>query len=145
MSEPVLPGVSLRALRDALFFTDDTGGGAEAWIDRRSGAVHIVAEALDPDELALPEDLGDPRYFLPVPDSRQLFVERELALDFVAQHLPDDERLVRAMFYKKGAYRALRELLAGSGVLEAWYRHKESATEAALVAWCEEHGLRLRD
>jgi len=144
MTPPSLPGVRLDALRDALFFIDDMDGGAEAWIDRRSGAVHIVAEGLDPDELALPDDLGDPEHYLAVPGSRDLFIERALAFRFVAQHLPADERLVRAMFTRKGAYRALRELLAARGVLEAWYRFKENAIEAALAEWCSAQGLRLQ-
>lgn len=145
MGEQAFPIVSLDALRAALLFIDDMHGGAEAWIDLRSGAVHIVAGGLDPDELALLEDLGDPEHFLPVPGSRGLCIERELAFDFVEQHLPDDERLVRAMFNKKDAYRRLRELLAERGVLEAWYRHKDAAVGAALAEWCEDNGLRLRD
>jgi len=51
---------------------------------------------------------------------------------------------VRAMFTRKGAYRALRELLAARGVLEAWYRFKENAIEAALAEWCSAQGLRLQ-
>lgn len=145
MTKPPLPAASLDALRNALLFIDDMDGGAEAWVDRRSGAVHIVAEGLDPDELALPEDLGDPDHFLALPPSRQLYNERELAFGFVAEHLPADERLVRAMFTRKGAYRALRELLAERGVLEDWYRCKDSAIDAALTAWCGDNGLRLQE
>jgi len=144
MTMPSLPTVSLDALRDALLFIDDMDGGAEAWVDRRSGAVHVVAEGLDPDELALPADLGDPDHFLALPPSRDLCIERELAFDFVAEHLPADERLVRAMFTRKGAYRALRALLAERGVLEAWYRFKDSAIDAALAEWCGDNGLHLQ-
>ncbi|XYJ11436.1 hypothetical protein ACSUZJ_05455 [Telluria sp. B2] len=143
MTKKALPSVRLDALRDALLFIDDVYGGAEAWVDLRTGAVHIVAEGLDPDELALPEDLGDPEHFLALPPSRDLYVERELAFDFVARHLPADERLVRAMFTRKGAYRALRELLDERGVLEEWYRFKGTAVDAALAGWCGDNGLRL--
>ena len=139
-----LPCVRLDALRNALLLIDDMDGAAEAWVDRRSGAVYVVADDLDPDELALPEDLGDPGSCLALPDSRDLFIERGLVFDFVAQHLPADARLVRAMFTRKGAYRALRELLAERGVLEAWYRFKDGAVEAALAEWCRANGLRLQ-
>lgn len=145
MTMPPLPAVSLGALRNALLFIDDMDGGADAWVDRRSGAVHIVAEGLDPDELALPDDFGDPEHFLPLPPSRHLYAERALAFSFVAGRLPADERLVRAMFTKKGAYRALRELLAERGVLEDWYRCKDTAIDAALAEWCRDNGLRLQD
>jgi hypothetical protein len=144
MIMPTPPAISLDALRNALLFIDDMDGRAEAWIDRRSGAVHIVAEGLDPDELALPDDLGDPEHFLALPPARHLCIERALAFDFVAGHLPGDERLVRAMFTRKGSYRALRELLAERGVLEAWYRFKGSAIDAALAEWCGDNGLRLQ-
>jgi len=145
MTMPPLPAVSLDALRNALHFIDDMDGGADAWVDRRSGAVHIVAEGLDPDELVLPDDLGDPAHFLALPPSRDLHNERELAFGFVAGHLPADERLVRAMFTRNGAYRALRELLAERGVLEDWYRCKDTAIDAALAEWCRDNGLRLHD
>ncbi len=145
MIMPPLPAVSLDALRNALLFIDDMDGRAEAWVDRRSGAVHIVAEDLDPDELTLPDDLGDPEHFLALPPSHDLYAERELAFDFVAGRLPADERLVRAMFTKKGAYRALRALLAERGVLEDWYRCKDTAIDAALADWCRDNGLRLQD
>lgn len=144
MSANPLPGVRLDALRNALLFIDDMDGDAQAWVDRRSGAIFIVADALDPDELALPEDLGDPIHFLAVPGARELGIERELAFSFVSEHLPADLRLVRAMFTRKGARRALYELLAGHDLLPAWYRFKESAIEQPLAAWCGEHGLRLR-
>lgn len=144
VSANLLPGVRLDALRNALLFIDDMDGGAQAWVDRRSGAVHILADALDPDELALPEDLGDPIHFLAVPGGRELGIERELACAFVAQHLPADLRLVCAMFTRKGARRALHELLAGHGLLPAWYRFKEGAIEEPLAAWCDGKGLRLQ-
>lgn len=144
MTANILPGVHLDALRNALLFIDDMDGAAQAWVDRRSGLVHIVADALDPDELALPEDLGDPGHYLVLPGSSELGAGRRLVFDFVARHLPADERLVRAMFTRKRPYRALRTLLAEHGLLEDWYRFKESAIAAPLARWCSENGLRLQ-
>ena len=144
MTANTLPGVRLDALRNALLFIDDMDGAAQAWVDRRSGAVHIVAEALDPDELALPDDLGDPMHYLALPGSRGLGAGPGLVFDFVARHSPADERLVRALFTRQAPYRALRALLAGRGLLEDWYRCKESAIAAPLAAWCGNQGLLLQ-
>lgn len=144
MTANTLPGVRLDALRNALLFIDDMDGAAQAWVERRSGAVHIVADALDPDELALPEDLGDPAHYLPLPGTHELGAGPALVFDFVARHSPADERLVRAMFTRKAPYRALRALLAGRGLLEDWYRFKESAIAAPLAAWCGNQDLRLQ-
>lgn len=113
-----------------------------AFIARRSGQVFLASRDQDsPDEL--PDDIDDASLYLAVPHPHDLDLGRELVMDFVAEHLPDDHDQVRAFFHKRGAYARFKDLLRHRGALDAWHQHEQQSTEAALRAWAQENGLSL--
>ncbi len=116
-----------------------------AYVNRESGTVHWVSDAIDADE-ELPEDIedieNDIRY-LAVPNKHDLDLGRALAMGFVANHLPDSYDTVRGYFHKQGAYARFKNLLERSGCLEAWFQYETDAVAQALREWCEAKGLQV--
>jgi hypothetical protein len=113
-----------------------------AFISRRSAQVFLASEQYDsPDEL--PDDIDDAALCLAVPHQHELDLGRNLVLDNVGEHLPDDHDRVRAFFHKRGAHARFKDLLHQRGALEAWHQHERQAIERALRQWAQENGLRL--
>lgn len=113
-----------------------------AFISRRTGRVYPASVAFDsPDEL--PPDIDDASLYLAVPHPHDLDLGRELLLDFIEAHLPDDLGAARSYFDKRGAYARAKDLLHRRGAFDAWHRHENQAIEAALRAWARDNGLRL--
>jgi hypothetical protein len=59
--------------------------------------------------------------------------------------MPGDYDTVADFFARRGAYARFKDLLQRRGMLERWYEFEERATDAALLAWCEENGVQLID
>ena len=57
--------------------------------------------------------------------------------------LPDDYDTVTGFFRRRGAYGRFKNLMDTRGKLERWYDFEARATDAALRAWCAEHGIEL--
>ncbi len=62
-------------------------------------------------------------------------------MEFVRSHCSELTNRVVAIFSRRGAYGRYKELLAEKGFLEEWYAFENTRTRAALLEWCEEHGL----
>jgi hypothetical protein len=137
--------VNARELRDAYDFVN-VGHGFEnsAWICLDTGKIYW--RSFDPglDDEELPEDIDDSDRYLGVPDQRDLNLGRRLALDFVAQELPDDYDTAAGFFRRRGAYSHFKSLLHMRGRLERWYEFESRATDEALREWCAAHGIEPR-
>ena len=94
------------------------------------------------EEIDLPEDLETSDRYIAVPHKNDLGLGRRLALAFVVQELPDDYDTVAGFFRRRGAYGRFKELLHARGILQPWYEFEDRAMEKALLAWCEENGIR---
>jgi hypothetical protein len=97
------------------------------------------------EEVALPEDLETSDRYIAVPHKNDLSLGRRLALAFVAQELPDDYDTVAGFFRRRGAYGRFKKLLHARSMLQPWYVFEDRAMEKALLAWCEETGIRPVD
>ncbi len=80
-----------------------------------------------------------------IPDKRDLDLGVVLVMDFVNQVMPGEEGRVRAMFSRPGAYARLKGFLEQAGQLEAWYAFENRAMRRAILEWCEEEGILLKD
>jgi len=49
------------------------------------------------------------------------------------------------MFSRPGAYARLKGFLEQAGQLEAWYAFENRAMRRAILEWCEEEGILLKD
>lgn len=116
----------------------------EAWICRETGRIWYVADE-DMEDEPLPEDLGDGDRYIRIPDKRDLDLGVVLVRDFVAEVIPEEEGKVRAMFSRPGAYARFKDFLERAGQLEAWYAFENQATRRAILEWCEEEGIQLRN
>jgi putative CocE/NonD family hydrolase len=113
-----------------------------AYIRTDTGTIHLVSEAIDEEE---PDDLESSDAYVSVPHKNDLDLGRNLVFAFVEEHMPDDWDTVRDIFRKRGAYGRFKDLLQRRRMLDKWFAYEESATEAAVRAWCEDVGIQLSD
>lgn len=135
--------VPLSDLLDAFDFANaGTPYENRAFIHLDTGAIHWTSAMVELEEEP-PEDLETSERYLALPYKNELDLGRELALSFVDQELPGEYDRCSDFFHHKGAYRRFKDFLESRDVLEKWYAFEAQATEAALRAWCEEHGIQL--
>ncbi len=75
----------------------------DAYLCFESRAIHYHSEYSDTDE-PLPDDIGDAQKYIPIPHKNELNVGRSLALEFVAEALPEALTEVEGFFRRKGTY-----------------------------------------
>jgi len=133
--------IKLEDLVYAFDWTSTGGGfGNTAYISLKTGETFHTSESGDVFD-DIPEDIGDPALYLPVPDKAALDLGRELVLRFAEAELPKDYQAIRDIFRSRGAYARFKDLLDRRDKLEAWYAFETQATEQALRAWAEENGV----
>jgi hypothetical protein len=111
---------------------------AEAYINRRTGQIHLCGEGVDEEA---PQGIDDGSLYIAVPHPSEFDLGRSLALTFVDENLPRSSDTVREYFHRRGAYQRFKALLAQAGQLDAWHRYEQAATEVALKEWCAENDL----
>lgn len=109
-------------------------GEHSAFLCKETGQIYYVSELGDSDEL--PDDLEDEKY-IQIPTKRDLRLGKDLVLDFIADHLPEELHSVNAMFQRRGAYSRFKGLLEDQQLLQQWYDYEAQAQAAALRSWCE--------
>ncbi|TAL84101.1 MAG: hypothetical protein EPN74_12720 [Rhodanobacter sp.] len=95
-------------------------------------------------EEELSEDIEDGSIYVAVPSKRDLDLERDLALRFVEQYLPESYESAYGFFRSRDAYAQFKALLDRMNRLQHRYEFEKTAVEAALRAWSEENGLQLK-
>lgn len=116
-----------------------------AYICLDTGKIYCQSISAGLEEEDLPEDLETSDRYIAVPHKNDLDLGRRLALAFVEQELAADYDTVAGFFRRRGAYGRFKERLHARGKLQSWYEFEERATERALLAWCEENGIRPID
>ena len=146
MNPPKIVSVDAEDLRTSFEFVS-AGAPFEhsAYICLDTGKLYWKSADLTEEEADLPEDLETSDRYVAVPHKNDLDLGRRLALAFVDQELPDDSDTVEGFFRRRGAYGRFKDLLDTRGMLQRWYEFEERATEAALLAWCEENGIQPVD
>ncbi len=116
---------------------------ASAYICRETGKIWYESDDSIEDE-ELPDNVGDTNKYAEVPDKRDLDLGKPLALSFVSQELPSQYEKIDSIFRRSGAYSRFKDLLHDYGVLDAWYKYEESATQEALCVWAKEEGFEVQ-
>ena len=133
--------VNADELENAMILMDGTVG-AEAWVCRETGTVHMRADMLDLPE-PVPDDVDDEDKYVPVPGLKELDLGQALVFDFVDEHIPDAENEVRQFFRRSGAYRRFSNFVDDRGLTDRWHAFRDERTQAAMREWCEDNGLQL--
>lgn len=141
--EPVMTTAKFSEVLDAYDMCSFGGGvvDTQAYISLERGTVHVVTgdPGLDED---VPEDIESGPY-LALPDKAELGLGRELVMEFVEQHLPDERHTVSGFFSRRGAYGNFKDLLDRKDKLQAWFDFEESEKESRLREWCADNGIQL--
>jgi len=137
------PLVSFDELMMALEFVSagDLGDHA-AYVSRQTGAIYWESEYGNEQE-ELPDDIGDPKQYVAVPNKYDLDLGKALVERFARKRMPKLYDEVMRCFRRKGAYSIYKDLLERAGRLEEWYKFEEEEKRAALIAWCQDEGLEL--
>jgi hypothetical protein len=134
--------VSLDDLLSGFEVVSSGGYGSGAYVCKATGKVHVVSRDFGSDE-DVPPDVEESDEYVPVPGKRDLRLGRDLAVAFVAEHLPHELDEANDCFRRRGAYARFKSLLIRRGRLDVWHRFEEDATVLALRDWCEENGFDL--
>ena len=113
-----------------------------AYISLDTGSIYWTSNVLELEE-EVPDDLSSSGRYILVPHKNEFKLGQNLALTFIDQELPYDYNFVASLFRKKGAYRRFKELLQSQGLLEKWFAFEASASDEALLNWCNENDIQL--
>jgi len=139
------PSVTFDDLESALLWVSSAGPFENsALISKTTGQVFYSSSAYETED-ELPEDIDDATLYWFVPHKNDLELGRNLALEFAAEYMPEDERKVQDHFHRRGAYARFKDLLERTGHLEQWYQYEREATKTALLAWAAKEGLQVTD
>lgn len=124
----------------AVEFASAGFGDHEAYIDKQSGAIFYVGDAVEED---IPDELFDNSRYIAVPDKRDLGLGKRLAIRFISEHLPTKLDKTYDIFSRSGAYGRFKELLTSANKLDDWYSYEELALKKAIIEWCNEYSVKF--
>lgn len=133
---------TLSDIESAVEFVTSGEVMSEVYVDRCTGAIYYIDDAL---EESPPEDLYENAQYIAVPNKQGLGLDKSIAIQFVAENLPEQLDLAYEIFSKKGAYRRFKDLLNTADKLEAWYSYEALVLREAIIEWGQENNLRFSD
>ncbi|SBS29301.1 hypothetical protein MAQ5080_01352 [Marinomonas aquimarina] len=125
-------------IESAVEFVSSGDGMSEAYVDIQTGAIFYVDDVVEEE---VPEDLYENSRYISLPGKYDLGLDKNTAIQFVAENLPAQLELAYEIFSKKGAYRRFKDFLNASDKLEAWYSYEERALRDAIIEWCQENNV----
>ncbi len=113
-----------------------------AYICINTGAIFWTSNVHELEEAA-PEDVTNSDRYIAVPHKNDFKLGQHLALAFIDQALPHEYNFVANLFRRRGAFRRFKELLQSQDALEQWYAFEATASDAALLDWCNHNQIKL--
>lgn len=115
----------------------------EAYISKTTGQVFYASRIVDVED-ELPDDYEDASLYWTVPHKQDLNLGKALVFAFADERLaPALADKVEEIFRRRGAYGRFKDLLEREGRLDEWYAYERQATQAALLAWAADKGMRV--
>ena len=114
---------------DLLFYNKLTG--ETEWFGEETG---------NPNDLEL-DDIEEDENFVALP-SKWDINEYEMMEDFM--NVQENKEIQNQIFHAikgRGAFRNFRAVVESNGLLEEWYKFKDSVYEQIVKNWCEKNGL----
>lgn len=133
--------IDFESLSLALEIVSSGLGIGEAYVDRRTGEVHVPYD--DPDFSEVSEDMEESEDYIAVPTKVELGLGSRVARSFARQEIPEEANTVSDMFSRKGGFGRFKQWLIERGKLDAWRAFEAQAEEEALRDWCEANGFAL--
>lgn len=121
----------LQSLNDDDFLFYNKLTGETEWFGEETG---------NPNGLEL-DDIEEDENFVALP-SKWDINEYEMMEDFM--NVQENEEIQNQIFHAikgRGAFRNFRAVVENNGLLEEWYKFKDSAYEQIVKDWCEKNGL----
>ncbi len=125
-----------------LFVSSGSYGENTAILDTSTGKIYYQSIYGNGDD-DFPDEDFDPTFHIHIPHKNELELGTSLVFEFVEQYLPDEYHHVGNIFRKRGAYARFKALLASQELLETWYEFENQRVKAALLTWCQTHGICL--
>jgi hypothetical protein len=138
-----MAAIKLDELENAAILVDDGEGSAKALIARDTGMIHLLNDEYMDEEAPLPGDIEATGQYVSVPAASELGLGRALLQRFGASQLPGDQAQLQDIFARQDPYDKFSRLLEERGMLDTWYRFRETETRTALTRWCEQHGVQF--
>ncbi len=136
--------MKLSDLEDAFLFVGSVAPCEHtALICPQTDQVCLRSEMGELDEI--PEEAFESDAWHEIPHKRDLGLGRDLVLEFVSRKLPADLDRVQRIFSRPGAYANYKDLLDERGVIEEWYAYENACLRDAILEWCRDEGIEVRD
>ncbi|WP_016957707.1 UPF0158 family protein [Catenovulum agarivorans] len=132
--------VKLTDIEWAVEFASAGFGDNEAYLDTQTGAIYYVGDAV---EEPIPDDLFEDSKYLALPNKQDLGLGKKLAINFVAETLPDHLDKAYEIFSRKGAYARFKEFLSSVDKLDLWYSYEEQSLNQAIKDWCNINNVKI--
>ncbi|MCG8344898.1 MAG: hypothetical protein MI685_07020 [Chlorobiales bacterium] len=124
------------------FVSSGLQGENIAYVSKEDGEIYYYSVTLGLDETR-GHDVHS-SCFIAVPHRNSLDIDRELAFDFVDEHLPEHYTAVRDYFAdEETAESRFRNVLEANGLLEEWNKYREATIEKFLREWCSQRNIEL--
>ena len=124
------------------FVSSGMQGENFAYVSKDDGEIYYFSEMLGLDETR-GHDVHSAG-FEPVPHRDALDLGRELAFDFVDEHLADQYAAVRDFYADEDtAESRFKDMLQANGLFEEWKEYKAVKVEKFLREWCEQKNIAL--
>ena len=141
---PIAMKFKFQEIAMAFDFVSSTGlGENSAVVLRNAGKILYYSELGDLDDFS--EDESESEESIEIPHKNDLDLGRELVLDFVQSHIPEDYGHVQEIFSRSGAYSRFKDLLESKSLLQTWYDFENQAQEKSLREWCKDNEIELCD
>lgn len=111
-----------------------------AYLDRHTGTSLYFSIHGDSDEE--PEDFGDDTRYVAIPDTRDLGMGRQLAIQFVSEVRPALRGEIRDAIKGRGGFRRFKDILNQNGLLDRWYEYEAQYERNLIMEWCAENDIR---
>ncbi|WP_395343018.1 UPF0158 family protein [Ningiella sp. W23] len=122
----------------AIEFASSGLGDHEAFINIDNGEIYYVGDAV---EEPIPDDLYESDRYLMFPSKQDLGLGKRLAIQFIAESIPEKLDFGYDIFRRRGAYSKFKALLESKGKLESWYKYEEAALKRATIEWCRDNDV----
>lgn len=135
----------LDEIHSAFMFVSAAGYGENnAILDKQSGKFFLHSDLCDMEE-QLPEKDYDSAIHIEIPHKNDLNLGQNLVFEFMEQFIPEKEDQIEQIFRRKGAYSRYKDLLHSIGLLEKWYDFENKRELVALLQWCKENDINIKD
>lgn len=111
----------------------------EAYLDRHTGDPVYFSMVGDSDDV--PDDFDDATRYVARPDTRELGLGSQLAIQFASETAPALLDEVRKVFKRRGRFRRFKDVLDRNDLLASWYEYQAEKQRTIILQWCADNDI----